>query len=134
MEEDGYPTTMVDRKSPVAEKCALFMVAPDNRRAKVAGATPNRHSPVFRTRDSLSALQPTGAEPRVHEPLWLQHQAIAGDFTAVVSLLPYACSPPWVGLAGMGRRMSLQGRLNRRFLGVIPAGLISASCLRSWFR
>ena len=55
------------------------------------GATPKTGIlPCFGTRDSLSALQPTGAEPRVHEPLWLQHQAIAGDFTAVVSLLPYA--------------------------------------------
>src|SRR3990167_4146049 len=45
--------------------------------------------PGVRAGDPLSALQPTGAEPRINEPLWLQHQTTARDFATAVNHAPF---------------------------------------------
>src|SRR3990167_5193778 len=48
--------------------------------------------PGVRAGDPLSALQPTGAEPRINEPLWLQHQTTTRDFATAET--PPPCGVP----------------------------------------
>lgn len=61
--------------------------------ALLASVAASTALPGVGTGDPFSARQPTGAEPRVHEPLWIQHQTVAGDFAATLDHAPFGVAP-----------------------------------------
>src|SRR3989344_2542014 len=78
----------------------------------------------------VAALKPAGAEPRLHEPFWLQHQAAARDLAAAVSHCSSARHGPFgFGSSGPGGGNPRGCRQDE--VPVIPNGGIEGQSLAS---